>query len=199
MRITIEGASPEFERKLLDLLAEHREELTVTVDTTWTVERAVDFLRSLTAAARLFARLVVDADDGLLGAHTLREHFDRGLRGPTVSLAKALTRGMREGWLPEGIEAPIAVVYGGPASASWRRADSYRLTSENVPVFREAFARLDAAPARLNWAAGEAPSAFAPAQHPAWGKKLIPPEGAPHLPFGRGRSVPRGSSPELHD
>lgn len=38
MKITIEGASPEFERKLLELLAEHREELAVTTDTAWNVE-----------------------------------------------------------------------------------------------------------------------------------------------------------------
>lgn len=143
MRITIEGASPEFERKLLLLLAEHHEELVASVDVSWSVERATEFLRALKPDARLFARLVVEAPAGRLSAETLRGHFDRGLRGPTVSLAKALSRGIREGWLPQGIEPPVTVVYGGPETESWRRADSYRLTDENVAVFREAFTRLD--------------------------------------------------------
>ncbi|MFB6592109.1 hypothetical protein ACWGSE_15500 [Streptomyces diastaticus] len=55
MKITVEGASEEFERELLDLVAEHRHELAVTADTEWTVERAERYLRQLTATSTMRA------------------------------------------------------------------------------------------------------------------------------------------------
>ncbi|MFF1361006.1 hypothetical protein [Streptomyces sp. NPDC058297] len=164
MRIVIEGASADFERKLLDLLAEHRHELSVNVDTGWTVERAELYVRTLTASARRFARRVVDAG-GTLDSGTLRDELGK-LNGPTNSLSRAVPRGVRESWWPEGTEAPITVVYGGPGTSSWRQSEAYTMREENVPVFREAFARLDGEPARFNWD-DDAPSAFAPAS--GWG------------------------------
>ncbi|MFJ8828107.1 hypothetical protein ACIREE_41100 [Streptomyces sp. NPDC102467] len=158
MKITIEGASEEFERKLLALLAEHRDELAVTADTAWNIERAMKFLRDLNASARMFVRFVVNAG-GRLDAAVLREEFDRGLRGPTVALTYALKRGVKHGWWPEGTEAPVTVVYGGPSSPAWRQADSYELTPENCQIFREAFALLDVAP--VTWDA-DAPHPLGP-------------------------------------
>ncbi|MGP3951161.1 hypothetical protein [Streptomyces sp. 7N604] len=141
MKITIEGASEEFERKLLALVAEHRDELTLTVGTEWTVDRAEHYLRSLPAVARAFARMVVDAD-GSKDADVLREEFDRGLRGPTIALSRAVPRGVREGHWPDGTPQPITPLYD-PDNPSWQRAIRYEMTSENVAVFREAFARID--------------------------------------------------------
>ncbi|GAA1918769.1 hypothetical protein GCM10009837_50020 [Streptomyces durmitorensis] len=189
MRITIEGASEAFEHKLLALLAEHRDELAVTVDTAWNVQRATTFLSTLNPGARLFVRLVIDAG-GQIDAAVLREKLDRGLRGPTVALSNALKRGVRHGWWPEGTEAPVAVVYGGPHSPAWRQADSYELTEGNLPVFREALARLDDARRKRdhlgpltpgtaaapeddlavtgNWEAGDVPSGL-DSPPPGWG------------------------------
>ncbi|MFG2719754.1 hypothetical protein ACGFW5_15860 [Streptomyces sp. NPDC048416] len=110
MRITMEGASEEFERKLLALFAEHRHELTVTADTEWTVDRADRYLRSLPAGARRFAEAVVVDGDGHADADALRSIVGR-LQGPTVALSRAVPRGVREGWWPEGTQAPITVVY----------------------------------------------------------------------------------------
>ncbi|MFE3688925.1 hypothetical protein ACFXPM_37640 [Streptomyces sp. NPDC059095] len=157
MRITIEGSSKEFERKLLDLFTEHRSELAVTVETDWNAERAVTFLSTLNPVARDFARRIVDAG-GHLDAAVLRSEFEGGLRGPTVALTNALKRGFKRGWWAEGTEAPITVVYGGSLTDGWRQASAYELNADALNAFRQAFARLDAAPARLNWD-GDAPSA----------------------------------------
>jgi hypothetical protein len=141
MKITIEGASPEFERKLLLLLAEHQHELTVTAGTEWDAERAVLYLTSLPANALRFARLVVEAD-GRKKAEELRAEFDGELRGPTIALSRAVPRGVRMGWWPEGTEAPITPQYD-PDHPSWQKAIAYTMTSENVAVFRTAFGWLN--------------------------------------------------------
>ncbi|WP_237522679.1 hypothetical protein [Streptomyces sp. SID1328] len=141
MKITIEGASPEFERKLLLLLADHRHELTVTADTEWDVERAMRYLTSLPANALKFARRVVEAN-GHKKAEELRAEFDGELRGPTIALSRAVPRGVRMGWWPEGTEAPISPLYD-PDHPSWQKAIAYTMTSENTPVFLTAFEWLD--------------------------------------------------------
>ncbi|MFE7752118.1 hypothetical protein [Streptomyces sp. NPDC057428] len=148
MKITIEGASPEFERKLLALYADHRHELALTVGTEWDVERAEQFLASLPANALRFARLVVDAD-GDKPAEELREEFHGELRGPTIALSRAVPRGVRRKWWPSGTEAPIAPRYD-PEHPSWQKAIAYTMTSENVTVFRAAFARRSLGPALVD-------------------------------------------------
>ncbi|MEU0250882.1 hypothetical protein ABZ192_42690 [Streptomyces sp. NPDC006235] len=142
MRIAIEGASEEFERKLLDILAEHRHELTVTADTDWTVERAARYLRSLPAGARRFAEMVVIEGDGYIDADQLRQVLGK-LNGPTVALSRAIPRGVREGWWPEGTRAPITAVYD-PDNPSWHKNIAYQMDRDAVlPVFREAIVRMD--------------------------------------------------------
>ncbi|MFF7081782.1 EF-hand domain-containing protein [Streptomyces lavendulae] len=140
MKITIEGASEEFERKLLALLDEHRHELTVTADTEWTVERAERYLRSLTASARRFAEMVVVDGDGYIAADQLRSVLGK-LNGPSNALTRAVPRGVREGWWPEGTRAPVNAVYD-PDNPSWHKNIAYEMSRENVPVFRAAIARL---------------------------------------------------------
>ncbi|MFG2296445.1 hypothetical protein [Streptomyces sp. NPDC048603] len=140
MKITIEGASPEFERKLLALYADHRHELTLSVGTEWDVERAVLYLTDLPANARRFAELVVEAG-GTKDAAELRAEFNDQLRGPTIALSRAVPRGVRMGWWPEGTTAPIAPQYD-PDHPSWQKAIAYRMNNENLPVFRTAFEQL---------------------------------------------------------
>ncbi|MEV7616158.1 hypothetical protein [Streptomyces sp. NPDC089799] len=136
MRFTIEGASPEFERKLLALFAEHREELTLTADTGWTVARADRYLRTLPAAARAFALTVIDTQNGVADADELRELLG-SLRGATIALSRAVPRGVKAGWWPQGTPAPIQPVYD-PDNPSWQRAISYVMDQEYLPAFREA-------------------------------------------------------------
>ncbi|GHG63154.1 hypothetical protein [Streptomyces griseocarneus] len=142
MKITIEGASPAFEEKLLRLLDEHRHELAITADTDWSEDRAEWFLRSVTLAARTFVRRVVDGG-GWADAGDLRDEFG-SLRGPTVALARGLQRGVRQGRWPQGTEAPVAVVYD-PDNPSWQRAVGYQMPTEHLLVFQAAFTRLDEA------------------------------------------------------
>ncbi|WP_326655974.1 hypothetical protein [Streptomyces anthocyanicus] len=172
MKITIEGADKDFAEKLVALAAAHDAELTVaTVDTSWTVERATRYLRSLTAGARRFAEMVVVDGDGYLDADQLRAAVGK-LNGPTVALSRTIPRGVRKGWWPEGISAPITPVCD-PDNPSWHKNIAYEMTSEDLPVFRAAIAALatDRAASKTPeppapWS-GEAPSAFDPP--PGWG------------------------------
>ncbi|WP_433407060.1 hypothetical protein [Streptomyces sp. CA-146814] len=140
MKITIEGASEEFEQKLLGLVAEHRHELAVTADTEWTVERAERYLRSLPAGARSFAILVLGSDNGYCDSRVLREEVGK-LNGPTVALSRAIPRGVREGWWPEGTRPPISPVYD-PDNPSWQKTIGYEMDNANVPIFRKAVSRI---------------------------------------------------------
>ncbi|MDN3257463.1 hypothetical protein J2S54_007042 [Streptomyces sp. DSM 42143] len=172
MKITIEGADKDFAEKLVALAAAHHAELTVaTVDTNWTLERATRFLRSLTAGARRFAEMVIVDGDGYIDADRLRAAIGK-LNGPTVALSRTIPRGVREGWWPEGISAPITPVYD-PDNPSWHKIIAYEMASENVPVFRSAVTALatgrgasTSAEPPTPWS-GDAPSAFA--VPPGWG------------------------------
>ncbi|PNG21892.1 hypothetical protein [Streptomyces cahuitamycinicus] len=185
MKITIEGASEDFERKLLGLLAEHRDELIVSAGTEWTGERAVRYLTTLPAAARTFALEVIDS-----GGHAEADYLRNllgSLRGATIALSRAMPRGVKAGWWPEGTPAPIQPVYD-PDNPSWQRAIAYVLAEEHLPAFREAANSLRTVPwsvenrelhearkraeqvereARGNWGDEDAPSALARPQ--GWG------------------------------
>lgn len=140
MKITIEGASEEFAEKVLALAAQQGANLTIsTVETGWTVERAERYLRSLPAGARQFAQLVIDGD-GRAEAEALRAQVGK-LNGPTVALSRAIPRGVKAGWWPEGTPAPIEKVED-PEHPSWQKADAYVMTSDNVSIFREASTHL---------------------------------------------------------
>ncbi|MGN9763066.1 hypothetical protein [Streptomyces sp. SD31] len=141
MKITIEGASEEFAEKVLTLAAQQGANLTIsTVETGWTAERAERFLRSLPAGARTFAQLVVVDGDGRAEAETLRAVLGK-LNGPTVALSRAVPRGVKAGWWPEGTPAPIEKV-DDPDHPSWQKAEAYVMSRDLVPIFRAAFARL---------------------------------------------------------
>ncbi|MFF3730873.1 hypothetical protein ACFYXM_11255 [Streptomyces sp. NPDC002476] len=144
MRIIIEGATEEFAEKAIVLAAQHGAELTVVppVQPGWTVDRAERFLRSLPGSALLFTRTVV-AEDGYAEVATLRERVGK-LNGPTVALAFALTRGVREGWWPEGTPSPVEKVMDTERPAS-KRPTGYLMAGQDLTVFRKAFARVDTA------------------------------------------------------
>ncbi|GGV54590.1 hypothetical protein GCM10010293_68610 [Streptomyces griseoflavus] len=175
MKITIEGASEEFAEAVLALAAQQGAELSVaTVQTGWTVDRAERYLRSLPAGARRFAEMVIVDGEGYLDADQLRAVLGK-LNGPTVALSRAIPRGVKAGWWPEGTPAPITPV-SDPDNPSWHQNIAYRMDAGNVPVFREALVRMvttqRAAEHEVGsvnagaWAAGDVPSAFAPA--PGW-------------------------------
>ncbi|MFD9097802.1 hypothetical protein [Streptomyces collinus] len=163
MKITIEGASEEFAEKVLALAARQGAELTVaTVDTGWTVDRAERYLRSLPAGARRFAEMVVVDGDGYIDAERLR-HVLGKLNGPTVALSRAVPRGVREGWWPEGINAPISPVWD-PDNPSWHKNIAYQMAKENVPIFRAAITQLSFAQG-LSDPRGLSPNSSESAEH----------------------------------
>ncbi|MFJ6889881.1 hypothetical protein ACIQRC_34245 [Streptomyces californicus] len=141
MKIIIEGASQGFARELVALAAQHHADLTITtVETGWTADRAERYLSSLTGSARRFAEMVIVDGDGYIEADQLRSALGK-LNGPTVALSRALPRGVKRGWWPEGTPAPITPV-SDPNNPSWHQNIAYRMDRENVPVFRDAVARL---------------------------------------------------------
>ncbi|MGV9567781.1 hypothetical protein [Streptomyces sp. NPDC003480] len=145
MRIIIEGATEEFTEKIVALAAQHHAELSVTtVRPGWTVDRAERYLRSLPAGGRRMAEMVIVDGDGDIDADHLRRVLGK-LNGPSNALTRAVPRGVRKGWWPEGTPAPITPV-SNPDNPSWHQNIAYRMDKELVPAFREALTRIVASP-----------------------------------------------------
>ncbi|MFI8365289.1 hypothetical protein ACIGD1_34695 [Streptomyces sp. NPDC085612] len=144
MEIIIKGATEEFAEKIVALAAQRSAELSViTVRPGWTVDRAERYLRDLTASSRRMAEMVIaDGRDGYIEADQLRNVLGK-LNGPSNGLARAVPRGVRKGWWPEGTPAPITPV-SNPSNPSWHENIAYRMDKEIIPVFREALARIAA-------------------------------------------------------
>ncbi|MCY1649280.1 hypothetical protein ACN6LF_004659 [[Kitasatospora] papulosa] len=137
MEIIIKGASEEFAEKLVALAAQHHAELSIsTVRPGWTVDRAERYLRDLTAGSRRMAEMVTVDGDGYIEADHLRSVLG-ALNGPSNGLKRAVDRGVRKGWWPDGTPPPITPV-SDPNNPSWHQNIAYRMDGELVPVFREA-------------------------------------------------------------
>jgi hypothetical protein len=139
MRYTIEGGSPEFEEKLLALFAEHRDELTLTPDTTWTPARAEHLLRDAAPRAAEILRAVITAG-GRIEADQLRED-GKTLRGHTSGITQAVNRGALQGRWPHGMPAPIEPIYD-PENRSFQRAIAYEMVPAILAAFTEAAQRI---------------------------------------------------------
>ncbi|MFE9046226.1 hypothetical protein ACFYOG_35735 [Streptomyces sp. NPDC007818] len=141
MRIIVEGATEEFAEKIVALAAQQSAELSITtVKPGWTADRAERYLRSLTAGARRMAEMVIVEGDGYLDADHLRRVVGT-LNGPANSLKRAVDRGIRNHWWPEGTPRPITPV-SNPDNPSWHQNIAYQMDKELVPVFREALTRI---------------------------------------------------------
>ena len=129
MKITVTIAQPtgEFQNRLLALLAEHA--ATVEIDTTWTIERAERYYRSLPARAR---RIVKEAAirDGYVPAEELRDNPDDSLRGHSGALSRALTRGATRGNWPDTMTPPIE-----PQGPGFGKVVGYRMPDNLVGTF----------------------------------------------------------------
>ncbi|WP_405591479.1 hypothetical protein [Streptomyces sp. NBC_01190] len=132
--ISVEDPTEHFQQRLLALLAEHAAD--VHVDTEWTVERAVRYYLSLPLNAR---RIVKEATirDGYVPADELREDGDGSLRGHSAALKRAVERGVRNRWWPEGMEAPIT-----PQGPGFGKVRGYCLRRNLVDVFFAAIAEV---------------------------------------------------------
>ncbi|MGW7140235.1 hypothetical protein [Streptomyces xanthophaeus] len=134
MRITITIEEPDdaFRADLLALLAKHA--TVVELDTQWTVERAGRFYQAVPARAQRLLREAAIADNGFVSDEKLREDLDgKSLRGHAGPLKRALERGVREGWWPEGMQPPLA-----PRGPGFGKVKGYQMPQELVSTFHEA-------------------------------------------------------------
>jgi hypothetical protein len=113
----------------------------VTVgDPVWTPERADRFVNEVSTPGRRLLRAAAEGN-GRVDGERFRERFgERALHGPSAAITKAVNRGIREGWLPEGAELPLTSTYDG--RSSWSKTDGYRLPAHLAAIFRDAFDRV---------------------------------------------------------
>ena len=135
--LEIEGASPEFERELLTLIARHREAGTFAVEDEpgWTLDRASRYMRIATADVR---SLIVDVVrcDGWIGAAELRA-AGRNLRTSSLSANRTVRRGIKEFLWPETIKPPLVLEYEVSATTGHRSALGYAMEDSVVSIFRQ--------------------------------------------------------------
>jgi hypothetical protein len=133
--VTIDQPSGDFQAKLLALLAEHAAE--VELDTTWTVERAEAYYRSLPERAR---RIVREAAirDGYVPAEELRDDENSSLRGHSAALSRGLRRGFMLGKWPENMRPPIE-----PQGPGFGKVVGYRMPDDLVQTFYTAIANTE--------------------------------------------------------
>ncbi|GGX80330.1 hypothetical protein [Streptomyces minutiscleroticus] len=129
--ITIEEPSGDFQDRLLALLQEYAAH--VEIDTTWTIDRALQYYRTLPQRAQDIVLGAV-SNSGFVSDEELRT--DGGsLRGHSGALKRVLERGVREGWWPAGMQAPIRAQ--GPG---FGKVQGYSMPSHLVETF---FAAID--------------------------------------------------------
>lgn len=129
--VTIDEPTPDFQDRLLALLADHAAQ--VETDATWTSERAERYCLALPARARRILKEAANRPNGYVSAEDLRDDKDSSLRGHAAPLKRILDRGAREGWWPSGMELPIQAQ--GPG---FGKVVGYRMPDRLIEVFRDA-------------------------------------------------------------
>ncbi|MFF8953490.1 hypothetical protein ACF09I_32495 [Streptomyces sp. NPDC014940] len=130
--VTVEEPTSDFQERLLALLQEHAAQ--VEVDTAWTVERALQYYRTLPPRAQDIVRGAV-ISDGFVSDEDLRTDGS-SLRGHSGALKRTLERGVREGWWPAGMQAPIQ-----PQGPGFGKVKGYRMPDNLVDTFFTAIDR----------------------------------------------------------
>ncbi|WP_330172931.1 hypothetical protein OG875_04630 [Streptomyces sp. NBC_01498] len=129
--VTVEEPTGDFQGQLLALLAKHAGR--IELDTTWTPERAERYCLALPDRARRIVKEAANRDGGYVSADDLRDREDSSLRGHSAALKRLLDRGARDGWWPNGMEAPIQAQ--GPG---FGKVVGYRMPDHLIEVFRSA-------------------------------------------------------------
>lgn len=133
--VSVDDPTPEFQGKLLALLADHAQD--VEADTTWTEERATHYYRMLPARARRIVKEAVERG-GMVPAEALRNHPGDSLRGHSAPLSRILQRGkMTKRW-PEAMKQPVTGV--GPG---FGKVEGYEIDPELIPVFETAIRNVE--------------------------------------------------------
>lgn len=133
--VTVDEPTPEFQTKLLALLADHAQD--VEADTTWTEERATQYYRMLPVRARRIVKEAVQRG-GHVPADALRDKPDDSLRGHSAPLSRILQRGkMLKRW-PEEMKQPVTGV--GPG---FGKVEGYEINRDLIPVFQSAISNVE--------------------------------------------------------
>lgn len=133
--VSVDDPTPEFQTKLLALLADHAPD--VEADTTWTEERATHYYRMLPQRARRIVKEAVQRG-GLVPADALRDQPDDSLRGHSAPLSRILQRGkMLKRW-PEDMRQPVTGV--GP---NFGKVEGYEIDRDLIPVFETAIRNVE--------------------------------------------------------
>lgn len=133
--VTVDDPTPEFQTKLLALLADHAQD--VEADTTWTEERATHYYRMLPSRARRIVKEAVERG-GMVPADALRDKPDDSLRGHSAPLSRILQRGKVLRRWPEAMKQPVTGV--GPG---FGKVEGYEIDPDLIPVFRTAIRNVE--------------------------------------------------------
>ncbi|KAF0646605.1 MULTISPECIES: hypothetical protein [Streptomyces] len=128
--VTVEQATPEFQDRLLALLAEHAAH--VQIDATWTKERAERLYLALPTRARRIIKEAA-ANGGYVSANDLRDDENSSLRGHIAPIKRAIERGVASGWWPAGMETVVI-----PQGPGFGKVLGYQIPEHLVEVFKHA-------------------------------------------------------------
>ena len=115
---------------LRDLLARHAAH--VTIDTSWTPDRALRYFETLPKRAQ---NIVVEAvaNEGYVKAEDLRTEKEPNLRGHSGGLKSTYEKGVTKGWWPDGMEIPVR-----PVGPGFGKVVGYQMPEKLVPIFFQA-------------------------------------------------------------
>ncbi|MGW2461840.1 hypothetical protein ACWC2M_22825 [Streptomyces sp. NPDC001761] len=133
--VSVDDPTPEFQTKLLALLADHAQD--VEADTTWTEERATHYYRMLPPRARRIVKEAVERG-GMVPADVLRDEPDDSLRGHSAPLSRILQRGKVLRRWPDGMKQPVTGV--GPG---FGKVEGYEIAPDLIPVFQTAISNVE--------------------------------------------------------
>jgi hypothetical protein len=128
LTLTVENATPEFQERLLALLAEHAAH--VQIDTTWTKERAERLYLALPSRAQRVIKAAAN-NGGYVSADDLRDEENSSLRGHVAPIKRAIERGAGSGWWPAGMEAVVI-----PQGPGFGKVLGYQIPEHLVDVFK---------------------------------------------------------------
>ncbi|MFJ8210577.1 hypothetical protein [Streptomyces sp. NPDC096033] len=132
---------PQVLSAIAELLAKVGAEAAVTVDDEgWNVDRAHLLLRAVNSRARQLLEAAVEGDGWLDGPAFRARYGERAFYGPSQTITKAIKRGAEQGLWPVDITPPLRPTTPGPEG--WAKTGGYHLASGLLPIFREAFERL---------------------------------------------------------
>jgi hypothetical protein len=130
IHLSVTDPTDSFLEDLRALLARHAAH--VSLDTSWTHDRARRYFETLRPRAR---KILVEAvaRDGFVPADALRTEKEPSLRGHSGSLKSVLEKGVVKGWWPDGMEIPVR-----PVGPGFGKVTGYQMLEDLVPVFSRA-------------------------------------------------------------